>query len=155
MSPIDRATRDRQAPARGSDVVLSLPEACAAVLVAAISADGSFGVEEASRLRNILATSRLFDTAVEAGDVDVVERALQVLTTHGVEPVLNACRAAIRPDLRPTVLAAAADLVLADGRVDGGEKAFIARLRAALPTDAADESGPGPGVRPCTAARPL
>jgi uncharacterized tellurite resistance protein B-like protein len=135
MSIIDRAIQDLQVPAPPPAIHLSLPEAVAAVLVAAVSADGRFGVEEANRLNNILSTSRLFEQAVQAHDVEVVERALNLLTDHGVAPVLSACGAVIAPELRPTVFAIAADLVLADGRIDGREKAFIDQLHAALGVD--------------------
>jgi hypothetical protein len=135
MSIIDRAIQDLQVPAGAPALRLSLPEAYAAVLVAAISADGSFGVDEANRLKTILSTSRLFEEAVQARDVDVVERALNLLTDHGVVAVLEASGAAIAPELRPTVFAVAADLVLADGRVDGREKAFVDQLQAALHVD--------------------
>jgi hypothetical protein len=135
MSIIDRAIQDLQVPAGAPVLRLSLPEAYAAVLVAAISADGSFGVDEANRLKTILSTSRLFEEAVQARDVDVVERALNLLTDHGVVAVLEASGAAITPELRPTVFAVVADLVLADGRVDGREKAFVDQLQAALHVD--------------------
>jgi uncharacterized membrane protein YebE (DUF533 family) len=135
MSIIDRAIQDLQVPAPPPAIRLSLPEAVSAVLVAAVSADGRFGVEEANRLNGILSTSRLFEQAVQARDVEVVERALNLLTDHGVAPVLRACGAAIAPELRPTVFAIAADLVLADGRIDGREKAFIDQLQAALGVD--------------------
>jgi hypothetical protein len=135
MSLIDRAIQELQVPAAAPALALSVPEAFAAILVAAISADGSFGVEEANRLNNVLSTSRLFAPAVQAGDVDVVERALHLLTERGVRPVLDACGAAIPSDLRAAVFAVATDLVLADGRVGEGEKAFVDQLRAALNVD--------------------
>jgi hypothetical protein len=48
---------------------------------------------------------------------------------------LDACGTAIPPDLRATVFAVAADLVLADARIDGREKAFVDHLQAALKVD--------------------
>jgi hypothetical protein len=135
MSVIDRAIQQLQGPAPAGAMKLSLPEAYAAVLVAAISADGRFGVEEANRLNNVLSTSRLFEGAVQAGDVTVVERALNLLSDRGLAPVLTACRASIPADLHASIFAVATDLVLADGRVDGPEKAFIDQLQAALQVD--------------------
>ena len=135
MSLIDRAIQDLQVPASAPAITLSLPEAFAAILVAAISADGSFGVEEANRLNTVLSTSRLFEQAVQARDVDVVERALNLLTERGVVPVLDACGAAIPPEWRAPVFAVAADLVLADGRIDGREKTFVDQLQGALSVD--------------------
>jgi hypothetical protein len=92
-------------------------------------------VEEANRLNNVLSTSRLFQEAVRAGDVNVVERALNALTERGIAPVLEACGAAVPPELRATVFAVATDLVLADGCIRGREKAFIDQLQAALKVD--------------------
>lgn len=135
MSLIDRAIPDLAVPEGAPAVRLSVPEAFAAILVAAISVDGSFGVEEANRLNSVLSTSRLFEQAVQARDVDVVERALNLLTERGVRRVLDACGAAIPPELRDTVFAIATDLVLADGHIGGREKAFVDHLRAALNVD--------------------
>jgi hypothetical protein len=132
MSIIDRAIQDLQVPAPAPALGLLLPEAVAAVLVAAVSADGRLGVDEADRLSHILSTSRLFEQAVQARDVQVVERALNRLTDYGVAPVLSACGAVIAPELRPTVFAIATDLVLADGGIDGREQAFIDQLQTAL-----------------------
>lgn len=135
MSIVDRAIQQLQAPTHTPLVTLSLPEAVAAVLVAAISADGTFGVDEANRLNGVLSTSRLFDGAVRAGDVDVVERAVNLLSERDMTPVLAACAAAIPLELRATVFAVAADLVLSDGRIEGHEKAFVDQLQSALEVD--------------------
>jgi hypothetical protein len=135
MSVIDRAMQELQAPDNARPIPLSLQEAYAAVLVAAISADGRFGVEEANRLNNVLSTSRLFEDSARVGDVTVVERALNLLSDQGLAPVLAACGARIPPPLRKTVFAVATDLVLADGRIEEREKAFVDQLQAALQVD--------------------
>jgi hypothetical protein len=135
MSVIDRALQELQMPVAAPPTTLSLPEAVAAILVAAVSADGTFGVDEANRLNNVLSTSPLFQQAVRAGDVNVVERALKVLTERGLAPVLEACGAAVPPELRATVFAMATDLVLADGCIRGHEKEFVDQLQAALEVD--------------------
>jgi hypothetical protein len=135
MSVVDRAIQQLQVPPDPRPITLSLPEAAAAVLVAAISADGTFGVDEANRLNSVLSTSRLFDQAVRAGDVDVVERAVNLLSERGVAPMLAACAAAIPRELRATVFAVATDLVLSDGRLEGHEKVFVDQLQSALQVD--------------------
>ena len=135
MSVVDRAMRELQSPQGIQSMTLSVPEAYAAVLVAAISADGRFGVAEAERLNAVLSNSQLFESAVRAGDVTVVERALNLLTDRGLGPVLAASAASIPPDLRASVFAVATDLVLADGRIEGREKSFIDQLQAALQLD--------------------
>jgi hypothetical protein len=135
MSIIDRALQELQTPASAQAITLTIPEAFAAVMVAAISADGRFGVDEANRLNHVLSTSKVFEASVRVQDVDVVQRALNLLADRGVAPVLDACGAALPPELRPTVFAVAADLVLADGRVDAREKSFVDQLQAALRVD--------------------
>ena len=135
MSVVDRAIQQLQVPTDTPPITLSLPEAVASVLVAAISADGTFGVDEANRLNSVLSTSRLFDEAVRLGDVDVVERAVNLLTERGLTPVLAACAAGIPLELRATVFAVATDLVLSDGRIEGHEKAFVDQLQSALKVD--------------------
>ena len=113
-------------------LALSLPEAFAAVLVAAISADGTFGRDEARRLQNVLSTSPFLEEAVQAGDVNVVERVVNLLTDRGLAPVLAASAESITIELRPTVFAVAADLMLADGSIDPHEKDFMSQLQRAL-----------------------
>jgi hypothetical protein len=135
MSVIDRAMREWQVSEREPSIAVSLPEAYAAVLVAAISADGRFGTEEADRLKHVLSTSRWFDGAGQAAEVGLVERALNLLADRGLAPVLAACGARVPEAQRASVFAVATDLVLADGRIDGGEKAFIDQLQAALRVD--------------------
>lgn len=139
MSLIDRAT-DRlpppqpwvhfQPPLSDEPIPLSVPEAIAAVMIAAISADGVRSGEELARLTDGLSTARLFRQA--DGDPAVVARVATLLEHHGRDAMLAACARAIPPDLRATAFAIAADLVLADGRINEREKVYVDELERVL-----------------------
>jgi uncharacterized tellurite resistance protein B-like protein len=130
MSLIDRALQEH-----GPDVVplrLSPAEAFAAILVAAVAADGELSAAESARLNGLLASSRVLPPNPPDGSPNVVESALAVLTEHDLPATLTACAEALPANLRPTAFAQATDLVLADARVGQREKAFIDALREAL-----------------------
>jgi hypothetical protein len=65
----------------------------------------------------------------------LANRAIALLTEHGLPAVLTGCAKVIPSDLRPTVFALAADLALADGRMRDREKLFIDELQAVLQID--------------------
>jgi uncharacterized tellurite resistance protein B-like protein len=133
MSVIDRAMQEQ---GRGVPPLrLTVPEAFAAILVAAVAADGTLSESESDRLRGALATCRILPPNPPDGGPNVVERALTLLTDHGLPAVLTACAQVLPPDLRPTAFAQATDLVLADGRIAQREKAFIDELQEVLQVD--------------------
>ena len=88
MSVVERAIQQLQAPTDTPAITPSRPEAVAAVLVAAISADGTFGLDDANRLQSVLSTSRLFDQAVQAGDAElrpIGMLSIEDLVVRGIE----------------------------------------------------------------------
>jgi uncharacterized tellurite resistance protein B-like protein len=130
MSLMARAARQD-----GPDIVplrLSPAEAFAAILVAAVAADGELSAAESARLNGLLASSRVLSANPPDGSPTVVESALAVLTGHGLPATLTACAEALPANLRPTAFAQATDLVLADARIGQRENAFIEALRDAL-----------------------
>ena len=133
MSFVDRALHEH--PERVAPLRLSRAEAVAAILVAAVAADGELSVAESARLNGLLASSRLLPPNPPDGNPNVVESALAVLTDHGLPATLRACAEALPATLRPTAFAQATDLVLSDARVGQREKAFIDALREALRID--------------------
>jgi hypothetical protein len=116
---------------------LSAAEAFAAILVAAVAADGKLTVAESARLNGLLASSRVLPPHPPDGSPNVVESALAVLTEHGLPATLSACAETLPATLRPTAFAQATDLVLSDARIGQREKAFIDALREALQIDEA------------------
>ncbi len=130
MSVIDRALQERT----GEDATLrlSLAEAFAAILVAAVATAGKFSAGESARLEGVLSISRLLPPNPPDGNPNVVERALALLSERGLPAILAAGAQALPPTLRPTAFAQATDLVLSDGRITAREKAFIDELKEAL-----------------------
>lgn len=131
MSLIDRAMQGQTAEASP----LTVTDAIASVLVAAIASDGNLSPDEAVQMNSLLSTSRLLRTAGGGSPQATVERAIGLLNEHGIEAVLNTCAGAIPAELRPTTFALAMDLVLADGRIGPREKTFIDELQAGLGID--------------------
>lgn len=131
MSVVDKAIRETasQSPA------LTVPEAIAALLVAAIAADGTIDANEAVRIRGLLETSNLLRQAANGSMQAVANRAIRLLTDHGLPAILTGCAKVIPSDLRPTTFAMATDLTLADGHISDREEAFIDELQAVLQID--------------------
>lgn len=59
----------------------------------------------------------------------------ELVERHGPAAVLEAGARSIPPRLRPAAFAVAADLVLADGRIDPPERRFLDRLASELRLD--------------------
>jgi hypothetical protein len=133
MSIIDRALHKH--PEGVVPLRLSPAEAFAAILVAAVAADGELTAAESARLNGLLASSRVLPPNPPDGNPDVVESALASLADHGLPATLRACAEALPATLGPTAFAQATDLVLSDARIGQRENAFIDALREALRID--------------------
>jgi hypothetical protein len=133
MSVVDKALQHTLAGAPP----LTVPEAIASLLVAAITVDGNLNTDEAARIGDVLGTSRLLRQAGDGSMDAVANRAIALLSDHGLPAILTGCAKAIPSDLRATTFALATDLVLADGRIGDKEKAFIDELQTLLQIDEA------------------
>jgi hypothetical protein len=114
---------------------VTVPEAMASLLVAAIAVDGLVSAEEAARIGGILATSRILRQGGNGSTQALANRAVALLTEYGLPAILTGCAKVIPLDLRPTAFALATDLALADGRIGDREKAFIDELQVVLRID--------------------
>ena len=133
MSVVDKALQHAAAPA----TPVTVQEAIASLLVAAITIDGEVNADEAVRIGGVLSTSHLLRQAGDGAMGALANRAITLLTEHGLPAILTGCAKVIPSDLRPTVFALATDLALADGRIGDREKAFIDELQAVLRIDEA------------------
>jgi hypothetical protein len=133
MSIVDKALQHAASPA----TPVTVQEAIASLLVAAIAIDGEVNVDEAVRIGGVLGTSHILRQAGDGSMDALANRAIALLTEHGLPAVLTGCVKVIPSDLRPTVFALATDLALADGRIGDREKAFIDELQAVLQIDEA------------------
>jgi hypothetical protein len=114
---------------------LSVAEAFAAVLVAAVASDGSLGIGESARLEGVLTTCRVLPPNPADGGPNVVERALAHLTEYGVPAVLAEAARVLPGALRAAAFAQAVDLVFADGRLADRERSFVEDLQRILQVD--------------------
>jgi hypothetical protein len=114
---------------------LTVPEAIAAVLVAAVAVDGVVQPEEAVRIGSVLASSNVLRRPGNGATHDLAEHAIALIADYGLPAVLTGCAKVIPTDLRPTTFALATDLLLADGRIGDREKTFIDELQVVLRID--------------------
>ena len=121
-----------QGPLSEDPFDLSVPEAIAAVMVAATLADEERSPEETARLTGALATSRLFQHFGADGHADLVQHVLKLLRERGRSSVLAECVRTLPPEMRETAFANAVDLVFADGRLEEREKEYVDELQAVL-----------------------
>ncbi len=117
---------------------VTLREAAATVLAAAVVVDGALAPEEVLRLRSQLSSMRLY-SGVEPEHVQhLLDAAFASVERQGVEALLPSCAAVVPDDLRAPLFALAVELVFADGRIAEREKRFVDALQAAL--DIADDT---------------
>jgi hypothetical protein len=133
MSIVDKALQHTAAPA----TPVTVQEAIASLLVAAVTIDGEVNTDEAVRIGGVLSTSHLLRQPGDGAMDALANRAIALLTEHGLPAILTGCAKLIPSDLRPTVFALATDLALADGRIGDREKTFIDELQAVFQIDEA------------------
>ena len=130
-------TGRRQAATRTRSTIgrLTLDEALLAFLIAAMNANGHVTPEEAARAHHLIWSMRRFRRKSGETVGRGIERMRTLVEQHGAWPVLEAGARGIPSRLRQAAFAVAADLVLADGRIDPSERRFLDRLAADLRLD--------------------
>jgi uncharacterized membrane protein YebE (DUF533 family) len=134
---IDRTRRGHPVGITGQNRVppLSAGEAFAAILLAAARADGSVTAAEADRLEGILAGMRLYRDCDRSSLQPLVEQLFDLLAQRGDPVIVHAAASAVPPELKASVMALAADIVLADGGIRSGERQFLDDLQRELELD--------------------
>jgi tellurite resistance protein len=103
-----------------------------ALLIAAMDASGHVSAEEAARAHNIIWSTRRFRNRSGERVGRKIERMKSLIATHGASKVLEETARKISVRLRPAAFAIAADLTLADGRMERSEARFLRALAADL-----------------------
>ena len=111
---------------------LGADDAFIALLIAAMDASGHVSAEEAARAHNIIWSMRRFRHRSGDRVGRTIERMKSAIETRGASAVLEASARKIPARLRPAAFAIAADLTLADGRMEHSEARFLRRLGADL-----------------------
>lgn len=113
-------------------IVLSTPEAYAAVAVAAISADGNVSDDEANRTALNLATVNIFRTYELREMGDVLNRVALLIQRRGPSTVLKAAKDTLTSAQAESAFFLAADLTLSDGTFGQAEREFLEQLKNTL-----------------------
>ena len=103
-----------------------------ALLIAAMDASGHVSAEEAARAHNIIWSTRRFRHRSGERVGRKIERMKSLIETHGASAVLETSVRQIPARQRPAAFAIAADLTLADGRMERSEARFLRGLAAEL-----------------------
>ena len=129
MTIFDRVLkRDRD----NGQIVLSTPEAYAAVAVAAIAADGNVTDDEANRTALNLATVAVFRRYELREMGDVLNRVALLIQRRGPAAVLKAAKETLSSAQAESAFFLAADLTLADGSFGSDEREFLEQLKNSL-----------------------
>lgn len=122
----------RRQDAEASDEPLSPTDALAGIAVCATWCDGSMSADEDVGLAHHLERLRPF-RGMDDGEVDAtVRRAQQRAASLGDEAALAACAAALPAEMRGMAYLLAADVLIADDRLEREEARFLDDLRARL-----------------------
>jgi tellurite resistance protein len=120
--------RDRE----NGPIILSTPEAYAAVAVASIAADGNVTDEEANRTALTLATLAVFRNYELQEMGDVLNRVAVLIQQRGPTAVLKAAKGTLTAAQAESVFFLAADLTLSDGAFGKAEQEFLEQLKNTL-----------------------
>lgn len=131
MSVIDRVLQGQEA----EKAAMTLRQAAATVLVAAVTSDDGVAPQERTRLIAQLSTMRIYRQASAEDLQAIMGAATAAVAQYGTEELLTACATAIPEELRAAIFALAVELVFVDGRVTEREKRFVDALQAALEID--------------------
>ncbi|HUR69563.1 MAG TPA: tellurite resistance TerB family protein [Candidatus Thermoplasmatota archaeon] len=111
---------------------LTEAEGMAGIALAAIASDGMITEEEAAGLGTSLARMKLYQGMSNRDVNKVFEKLIKVARTEGVDKLLDLSSNAIRPELKQTAFALAADPLMADGNVAPEEKRFLEKIQKTL-----------------------
>lgn len=123
------------APTRRRTPALDGDNALLALLIGAMASSGHVSAEEAERAHNIIWAMRRFRHRSGEAVGRRIDRMRQFVAEHGPEASIGIATRALPRSLRPAAYAVAADLVLVDGRLQSGERRFLARLAREMRLD--------------------
>jgi uncharacterized membrane protein YebE (DUF533 family) len=137
QGPRRHTARDRRGRPSETTAVrrLTLDEAFIGLLIAAMDANGHVSREEAARAHHIVWSMKRFRRKSGETVGRLIERMRAIVVASGSPATIAAATRVIPARLRPAAFALSADLVLADGRMDGAERRFLDALADQLGLD--------------------
>jgi tellurite resistance protein len=121
--------------ARRSRKVLELDEALIALFIGAMDANGHVAREELARAHHLIWSTRRFRRKSGETVGRLIDRMKRLLEEQGPTTVMQRAASTIPARLRPSAYAIVADLLLADGKIDAQERAFLQRLAVSFNID--------------------
>jgi tellurite resistance protein len=103
-------------------------EALIALFIGAMNANDHVAREELARAHHLIWSTRRFRRKSGETVGRLIDRMRRVLDARNVATVIEAAAKAIPVTLRPSAFAVVADLLLADGKIDRGERRFLQQL---------------------------
>jgi tellurite resistance protein len=107
---------------------LTLDQAFIGLLIAAMDANGHVSPAEAARAHHIIWSMKRFRRKPGETVGRLIEKMRSYVGAHGSATTLDAACRVIPRELRRAAFALAADLVLADGRIEPAEQRFLVAL---------------------------
>ena len=111
---------------------LTEAEGMAGIALAAIASDGMITEEEAAGLGTSLSRMKLYQGMGNRDVNKIFEKLIKVARNDGVDKLIEMSSTTIRPELKQTAFALAADLLMADGNVAPEEKKFLEKIQKNL-----------------------
>ena len=128
MGLFDQGTTTIQA----TDIKLEAAEAFAAIALIAVAADGVITESEKQGISNIFSRMELFSNYSNESKREMLDRLLGMIKNKEIKPLFDAAVAKLPKDLKETVFAVSADLVLVDGDLAEEEEQLLNELYNAL-----------------------
>lgn len=130
-------TRGRGTGRRARGAKLELDEALIALFIAAMAANDHVSREELARAHHLIWSTRRFRRKSGETVDRLVHRMKSLVEESGPAGVIVRAGRVVPPRLRKPAFAVVADLLLADGKIDASERAFLRQLAKDLQIDSA------------------
>lgn len=125
-------TRGVEAPVGPASPRLTLDEAFIALLIGAMDANRHVSREELARAHHIIWSMKRYRRRSGEQVGRLIDTMRTAVEEHGALAIIEAAARVIPTRLRLAAFAVAADLVLADGKMEPAERRFLDRLRGDL-----------------------
>jgi tellurite resistance protein len=126
MTMVNKAKSGRAKP----DKKLEVDEALIALFIGAMDANGHVAREELARAHHLIWSTRRFRRKSGETVGRLIDRMKRLLEGQDAAAEIDRAATAVPARLRQSAFAVVADLLLADGKIDGRERKFLQRLAA-------------------------
>ena len=130
-----KPSSSRRAPV--SNKRFTLDQSLIALFIGAMQANGHVAPDEAERAEHLIWSTRHFRRKSGEAVGRLIQDMRRLAGADDAGRLIERATRAIPARLRPSAFAVAADLLLADGKLDASERVFLQKLGASLKLEAA------------------